>query len=194
MQNNRGQWSSKFGFILAAAGSAIGLGNIWRFPYIVGENGGAAFLLLYLIFIFIIGLPYMLSELALGRKFQLNPVGAIDKIRNKSLWKFVGYLGVLTGAGILSFYGVIAGWSVGYIVKTAFGQAYGFSEFVADPFIVISLYAFFMFLTTLIVYKGVEGGIEKWSKILMPILFLLLLVLIIYSNSLSGASKGLAPS
>jgi NSS family neurotransmitter:Na+ symporter len=114
MSTDRGQWSSKAGFILAAAGSAIGLGNIWRFPYIAGENGGAVFVVLYLIFVFLIGLPYMIAELALGRSVQKNPVGAIKAIKPGSAWKWVGYLGVLTGVGILSFYGVVAGWTFGF--------------------------------------------------------------------------------
>ena len=134
MDIQRGQWSSKIGFIFAAAGSAIGLGNIWRFPYVVGENGGAAFVLLYIIFVAIIGLPYMFGELALGRHVQRNPVGAIEAIKPGSKWKWVGILGVLTGVGILSFYGVIAGWTFGFIFKTALGHIGDFGTFVSDPF------------------------------------------------------------
>ncbi|MCK5408397.1 MAG: sodium-dependent transporter, partial [Candidatus Krumholzibacteria bacterium] len=141
----RGQWSSRTGFILAAAGSAIGLGNIWRFPYIAGQNGGGV----------------------------------------------VGMLGVLTGVGILSFYGVIAGWTFGYIFKMAAGKTAGFAEFIANPWLVLGLFACFMLLTTLIVYGGIQGGIERWSKILMPLLFILLLALIIYANTLEDAAKGL---
>lgn len=191
MEANRGQWSSKIGFILAAAGSAIGLGNIWRFPYIVGQNGGAAFVLLYIFFVLIIGLPYMFAELALGRSSNRNPVGAIKKIKGGRGWKWVGLLGIATGVGILSFYGVIAGWTVGYIFKTATGRAFGFAEFIADPLMVLILFAFFMLLTTMIVYGGIEGGIEKWSKILMPVLLLMMFGLIVYSNTLEGAGKGL---
>jgi len=192
MDVNRGQWSSKIGFIFAAAGSAIGLGNIWRFPYVVGENGGAAFVLMYIVFVIIIGLPYMFAELALGRYSQKNPVGAIDTIRPHSPWRLVGLLGVLTGVGILSFYGVIAGWTFGYIFKMISGTVGEFGDFVSDPFMVLFLFAVFMFITTLIVYGGVEGGIERWSKILMPILFILLIGLIIYSNTLEGSGRGLA--
>lgn len=188
---DRGQWSSKAGFILAAAGSAIGLGNIWRFPYVAGENGGAAFVVLYLVFVFLIGLPYMFAELALGRSVQKNPVGAINAIKPNSTWRWVGYLGVFTGVGILSFYGVIAGWTFGYIFKMLSGKVGGFGEFIGDPWLVIFLFAVFMLFTTLIVYGGVEGGIEKWSKILMPMLFILLVGLIIYANTLKGASEGL---
>lgn len=192
MDASRGQWSSKIGFIFAAAGSAIGLGNIWRFPYVVGENGGAAFVLLYVFFVVVIGLPYMFAELALGRSVQRNPVGAIEAIKPGSTWKGVGYLGVLTGLGILSFYGIIAGWTVGYIYKMIVGNPGGFGEFIADPWLVIGLFAFFIFITALIVHGGVSGGIEKWSKILMPIFFILLVGLIIYSVSLDGAEKGLS--
>jgi NSS family neurotransmitter:Na+ symporter len=191
MDVNRGQWSSKIGFIFAAAGSAIGLGNIWRFPYVVGENGGAAFVLLYIIFVILIGLPYMFTELALGRKSQKNPVGAIESIKPNSAWKFVGLLGVLTGIGILSFYGVIAGWTIGYIFKMITGSVGEFGDFVSDPIMVLFLFAVFMLITTMIVYGGVERGIEKWSKILMPVLFVLLIGLIIYSNTLEGSGRGL---
>lgn len=192
MSIQRGQWSSKIGFILAASGSAIGLGNIWRFPYIVGENGGAVFLLIYVFFVIIIGLPYMIAEFSIGRFTNLNPVGGIKKItNNKTLWWLVGLFGIITGVGILSFYSVIAGWTVGYIFKTFLMQANDFSNFVSDPIIVISLLAFFLALTALIVYGGIERGIERWSKILMPLLFILMLLLIIYSNFLDGAYKGL---
>ncbi len=187
----RGQWGSQLGFILASAGSAIGLGNIWRFPYVVGENGGGAFVLLYFIFIIIIGLPYLFAEYALGRHVHKNPVGAIEAIRPGSFWRAAGLLGIITGMGILSFYGVIAGWTVGYVFKTAFGSTGGFSEFIADPLIVVLLFAFFMLITTTIVYSGIEGGIERWSKILMPLLLLLLIALIVYSNTLEGSGRGL---
>lgn len=192
MDMQRGEWSSTLGFIFAAAGSAIGLGNIWRFPYVVGENGGAAFVLLYIVFVLIIGLPYMFAELALGRSVQKNPVGAIKAVRPKGPWQLVGLLGVLTGVGILSFYGVIAGWTFGYIFKMMAGNAGGFEVFIANEWTVIPLFAFFIFITTIIVYGGVEGGIERWAKILMPVLFVLLVGLIIYAVTLEGASKGLS--
>jgi len=187
----RGEWSSKVGFILAAAGSAIGLGNIWRFPYVAGENGGGAFLLLYIFFVVLIGLPYMFGELALGRSVQKNPVGAIEAIKPGSAWRFVGLLGVLTGVGILSFYGVIAGWTFGYIFKIAIGKTTGFGEFISNPYLVIFLFGVFMVITTLIVHGGVEAGIERWSKILMPMFFILLIGLIVYANTLEGSAKGL---
>lgn len=134
----------------------------------------------------------MFAELALGRSVQRNPVGAIEAIKPGSAWKWVGILGVFTGVGILSFYGVIAGWTFGYIFKMATANVGDFAEFIADPFMVVPLFAFFILLTTLIVYGGVSDGIEKWSKILMPIFFVLLIGLIIFSISLDGAGKGLA--
>jgi len=142
--SERGQWSSRTGFILAAAGSAIGLGNIWRFPYVVGENGGAAFVMMYVVFVALIGLPYMFAEFALGRATTKNPVGAIQQVRPGSAWRGVGLLGVLTGVGILSFYGVIAGWTFGYIFKTAAGKTGDFEAFVANPGTVLALFAVFM--------------------------------------------------
>ena len=192
MQTQRGQWGSKLGFVLAAAGSAIGLGNIWRFPYVVGENGGAAFVLIYILFVVIIGLPYMYAELALGRYVHKNPVGAIEAIKPGSPWKLAGYLGVLTGLGILSFYAVIAGWTVGYIFKMLSGHPGGFEAFISNPWLELSLLAFFIFITAYIVHGGVSGGIERWSKILMPFLFFLLLVIIIYANTLKGSGRGLS--
>lgn len=188
---HRGQWSSKIGFIFAAAGSAIGLGNIWRFPYVTGENGGAAFVFVYLICVLVIGLPYLYAELALGRAMQKNPVGAIAALRPKSGWILVGGLGIVTGIFILSYYSVIAGWTFGFIFKTLFSNTMSFENFVADPWLVIALFAIFIFFTIMVVYGGVQGGIERWAKILMPILLMLLVILIIYSNLLPGSGKGL---
>lgn len=191
MEAHRGQWNSKIGFILAAAGSAIGLGNIWRFPYIVGENGGGAFVIIYVAFVFLIGLPYMFGELALGRNTQKNPVGAIQKIVPGSVWKIAGYLGVLIGVGILSFYSVIAGWTVLYIYKMIEGDPGGFIDLIANPAVVLPLFAFFIALTAVVVHKGVSEGIERWSKILMPLFLIMLIGTIIYSLTLDGASAGL---
>ena len=115
---NRGAWASRMGFILAASGSAVGLGNVWKFPYITGQNGGGAFVLIYLICVFIVGLPIMLAEFTIGRKTNLNPVGAFRQISKNRLWTWTGYMGVLAGFLILSFYGVVGGWTLAYIVKS----------------------------------------------------------------------------
>lgn len=198
--SSRGTWGSRFGFILAAAGSAIGLGNIWRFPYITGKNGGALFVLIYIGAVLILGLPVMLAEFSLGRATTKNPVGAFAAIRPNSIWHWTGYLGVITGVMILSFYSVIAGWTMGYCFKSLSGQfsnigkgeaAAIFSRFIASPWLQILLLAIFMFLTIFIVSKGVTAGLEKYSKILMPALFLIMILLMVRSLTLPGAEKGL---
>ena len=190
---DRGQWSSRIGFILAAAGSAIGLGNIWRFPYLAGEGGGGAFVLIYLLCVFIIGMPYLYAELALGRNSQRNPVGAIKAITGGgSLWIAIGAFCVLAGFIILSYYSVIAGWAVGYAAKDLIAPTMGFGEFAASPFLVIGLLGVFLLLTFLVVVGGIEKGIERWAKILLPILFVLMILVIIRSVTLEGAGEGLA--
>ncbi|GIV58707.1 MAG: transporter [Rhodothermaceae bacterium] len=198
----RDQWSGKFGFILAAAGSAIGLGNIWRFPYTAGENGGGAFVLIYLLFVALIGVPVLLAELAIGRKTQRNPVGAFKALAPASRWPALGGLGVLTGFGILAFYSVVAGWTLGYLFMSITGALHKattadassaiFGELVADPFWAIVLAGLFLVLTIVIVRGGVSGGIERATKILMPLLFLILLALAVRSMTLPGAGEGIA--
>ncbi len=190
-QQQRGIWTSKIGFILAATGSAIGLGNIWRFPYVTGMQGGAAFVVVYLACVFAIGVPVLIAELTLGRHTALNPVGAIRAISKSRFWPLVGYLGVATGVGILSYYAVIAGWTVGYIFRTIAHSTSTFGSFVADPTAEIGFFVLFLMLTAGVVVGGVERGIERWSKILMPMLFVILLGLIMFSLTLDGASKGI---
>jgi NSS family neurotransmitter:Na+ symporter len=190
-EQERGEWGSRLGFILAAAGSAIGLGNIWRFPYVTGQNGGAAFLILYLVCVLLLGVPVMIAELTIGRRSRRNPVGAFEAIRPGSPWKIVGYMGVLTGVCILSYYTVMAGYTLGYIVKTVVGDGTPFESFTADPRIAFPLFAVFAVLNVLVVQGGIKNGIERWAKILMPVLLILLVVLIIRSVTLEGASKGL---
>ncbi len=196
----RGVWGSKIGFILAAAGSAIGLGNIWRFPYVTGQNGGAAFVLLYIIFVILIGLPVMVAELSIGRRTRLNPVGAFAKLAPKSAWKGLGILGVVTGIGILSYYSVIAGWTFGYFIKTLTGEfahiltseqsVNMFNSFVSDPLSAVMFLFLFIVLTASVVLGGVSHGIERWVKVLMPILLVLLVVLTLRSITLPGAGEG----
>lgn len=191
MQQDRGQWGSSTGFVLAAAGSAIGLGNIWAFPFVTGQNGGAAFVILYLACVMLICLPYLFAELVVGRFSHKNPVGAIAAIRGRSPWVLVGALGVLTGVCILSFYGVIAGWSLGYIGKGLLPAEMGFSEFAADWRLVIPLFAVFMVATVLVVLGGVEEGIERMAKALMPVLLVLMVLVILRGLTLDGAKAGL---
>lgn len=187
----RGNWNSKLGFILAAAGSAVGLGNIWRFPYVTGQSGGAAFVIIYLICIAVICLPYLYAELVLGRYSKKNPVGAIEAVKSNTPWTLVGGLCVLTGMIILSYYGVIAGWAFGYIFKDIFSPEMEFTRFIATPELVIPLFILFIALTMGIVTGGVADGIERWAKILMPLLIILMIVVIIRSVTLPGAGEGL---
>ena len=191
-QPGRGAWGSRLGFILAAAGSAIGLGNIWRYPYVTGENGGAAFVLVYVVCVVIVGIPLLIAELSLGRHTQRNPVGAFRLIKNSRWWPLVGYLGVVTGVGILSYYAVIAGWTVGYILRTLAHATSTFQDFIHDPIVEIGYFVLFLGLTITVVLGGVQRGIERWSKILMPSLFVILIGLIVFSVTREGASKGIA--
>ncbi len=196
--NTREQWGSRLGFVLAAAGSAVGLGNIWKFPYMTGQNGGGAFLIIYLALVFTIGLSVMLAEFAVGRAAQRNPIGAFAVLKGK-LWPIVGVLAVLAAFFILSFYSVVAGWTIAYIVKMASGALVGgadelgaaFGGFISDPVQPIIYHALFMGLTIAVVLGGVHDGIERACKVLMPLLFILLLVLIGRAVTLPGAEKGL---
>ncbi len=190
MQQERGEWQSTVGFILAAAGSAIGLGNIWRFPYVAGTNGGAAFIVIYLVCVVLICLPYLFAELAMGRHTKKNPVGAVLAIKGKSPWSLVGGLGVLTGVCILSYYGVIAGWAFGYIFKSFLAPAMSLGEFSASRGIAVPLFALFLLFTVLVVVRGVEKGIEKSARVLMPMLLILMILLIARGLTLPGAMKG----
>jgi len=199
MAKDRGHFT-RLGFILAAAGSAVGLGNLWRFPYTVGENGGGLFVAIYLISVIVIALPVLLAEVSVGRFTGKNPVGAFNQIKPGTPWKLVGYLGVASGFMILSFYSVVAGTTVGYFFKSVTGQFSNitseaatstYTTFTANPIIQIGLLAFFIFLTVYVVSRGVSGGIEKFSKILMPMLFAILVLLLIRSLTLNGAGQGL---
>lgn len=198
--DTRGKWGSKFGFVLAAAGSAVGLGNIWRFPYAVGKNGGFLFVFFYLLSILLIALPVLIAETSMGRFTGKNPVGAFKSIKPKGSWKLVGYLGVFTGIMILSYYTMIAGWSIGYLYKavtgkfktiTSAGAESMYKSFTADSLLQILLLGIFLILTIYVVSRGVSSGIERFAKILMPALLVILVLLVIRSLTLGGASKGL---
>ena len=200
MAQPRGRFGSKVGFVLAAAGSAIGLGNIWKFPYLAGENGGAVFLILYLGFVFTIGLSVMLAEFAIGRASGKNPVGAFARLKGGP-WTGVGYMGVITGFIILSFYSVVGGWTIAYALKSATGllaisdaKALGevFGAFVSDPIGPIGYHGLFMALTVIVVARGIDAGIERACRVLMPMLFVLLAVLVVRSVTLPGAWAGIA--
>ena len=195
----RDTWGSKAAFILAAAGSAIGLGNIWGFPTVAGQNGGAAFLLIYLVAVAFIGAPVMLSELIVGRRTQRNPVGAFKALVPGTAWVVVGGLGVLTGLVILSFYSVIAGWSLSYIFKTLAGTFQAgtdteaiFNDLAGRATPAIFWHLLFMILTIYVVLGGIRDGIERWTKVLMPMLFAILVLLAVRAVTLSGAEAGLS--
>src|SRR5690606_968632 len=189
-----GEWTSRLAFILALAGSAVGLGNIWRFPYVAGENGGGAFVLVYVVFVFAIGLPIMMAEVLIGRRGRRNPVTTMQLLGEEeagsSGWRFVGVLGVVTGFLILSFYSVIAGWTVSYVFESASGAftnagadtvAEIFNSLVGNELVTGAWHTLFMLLTIGVVVLGVEQGLERAVRFMMPALIGLLLVLLGYS-------------
>ncbi len=189
----RGSFNTRLGFILAASGSAVGLGNIWKFPFEVSNGGGAAFLLMYLFFCFILCFPVIVSEIAIGRNTKKNAIGAFNSMNHRN-WNFIGKMGVLCGVLILSFYTVVAGWVLGYVVEMLSGNfqiSDGFGEYVNDIENVFFYSFLFMFFTALIVSKGIEKGIEKAAKILMPSLIFIILILIIYALTLPNSIDGI---
>jgi len=198
----RENWGSRVGFILAAAGSAIGLGNIWKFPYIAGEHGGAAFIFIYLICIAIIGLPVLIAEILIGRTGKRNPVGSFKFLSKSKIWTSVGFMGVAAGFLILSYYIVIAGWSLGYIIEAVKGTFYDFNQvntsssyfesLTGNTTWTISFMLLFLSITMVFVYFGVQKGIERGSKIMMPVLLILLIVSAVKGISLPGSDKGIS--
>ncbi len=195
----RDQWGSKFGFVMAAAGSAIGLGNVWRFPYITGKYGGGALVVIYLLFVLVIGSSVMLAELAIGRKAKLDSVGSFKKLGGGA-WPLVGWMGFFCAFVILSYYAVITGWTVAYMFKSLGGlmeaaaagkAAEAFGSFVSNPVLSTACLCVVMGAVSVVAYRGVSGGIEKSCKVLMPALFVIILMLIVRSVTLPGAEEGL---
>lgn len=195
---NRGNFGSKLGVILATAGSAVGLGNVWRFPYMVGQNGGAAFILIYLVCIVLLGIPGMMGEFIIGRHSAANAARSYRNLSNGKPWGIVGLMGVFTSMIILGYYAVVAGWCLQYLYASIMGGLHGdpsyvksyFESFSSDLVKPVLWAVAFILLTHLVVVRGVRNGIEKASKILMPLLFVLLIVLVVASCSLPGAFKG----
>lgn len=186
-----GRWAAMF----AMAGSAIGLGNIWRFPYMVGQNGGAAFILIYLIFVFLLSLPILLSESIIGRSAGANTFGAMKILAPGTKWKWLGLLSVISPFVILSYYNVVGGWSLGFFVESVThgfgeGSVSKFSQFAASPFASPLCNFLFLAASGLIVSLGVKKGIEKFNKVSLPLLFCLIVLIGIYSLSLPGAMDG----
>ncbi|AFL82981.1 SNF family Na+-dependent transporter [Belliella baltica DSM 15883] len=188
---SRGQWGSSLGFIMAAAGSAVGLGNIWRFPYITGENGGGAFVFVYILCVILIGIPLLFNELAIGRLTGKNPIGAMKIASKNKLWMIPGIMSVVICFMVLTYYSVIAGWTVGYIITELINIPVDFEVFIRTPEYIIPLTFFFMVITILVILGGVSGGIEKASKLLMPVLFILIILIAGRSVTLEGASEGI---
>lgn len=199
-KNNRANFGSKLGVILASAGSAVGLGNIWRFPFETGNHGGAAFILIYLGCVLFFGIPIMVAEFSIGRHSRANTAGAYQKLAPGTHWRWVGRMGVLAGFLILGYYSVVAGWTLEYIVQAGTNAFAGqsandfiasFNGFISHPWRPALWMVVFMLMTHFIIVKGVEKGIEKSAKIMMPMLFLLLIVLAVCSVSLPGAGAGI---
>ncbi|MEQ1740376.1 MAG: sodium-dependent transporter [Methyloglobulus sp.] len=203
-KSQQGEWSSRFAFILAATGSAVGLGNIWKFPYVTGENGGGAFVLVYLLCVLLIGIPLMMAETMLGRRSKENPIHTMEILTKEAgadkNWHYLGWMGVAAGFLILSYYSVIAGWASAYVVKAFFGSFSGanasevkaiFDGFVASPMQLIFWHTLFMLATMLIVAKGIEKGFEKSVGLLIPSLFALMILLVGYAMTTDGYFQGL---
>ena len=202
-QSQHGMWSSGALFVLAAVGSAVGLGNIWKFPYITGENGGGAFLLVYLICICLIGFPVMMAEIMLGREGRMSPINSVLKVAREnnrsSHWSLIGWAGMVGGIIILSFYAVIAGWITFYIFRLFSGEFVGqdaemvsnaFGSFLASPWQVFLWFTLFMAVTIFVVARGVNKGLELAIRICMPLIFVLLIVLLVYGVAQGGFWEG----
>lgn len=198
-----GQWSSRWAFILAATGSAVGLGNIWKFPYIAGENGGGAFVLVYLACIAVIGIPIMMAEVMLGRRGRRSPVNTMRVLAEEegrgSYWQYLGWMGVLAGFLILSYYSVIAGWALAYVFRTAAGLFVGatadgvsniFGQFISDPERLLAWHTIFMAMTVVVVSRGVRHGLEKAVRYMMPALFILLIIMVGYAMNTGAFLEG----
>lgn len=197
---SRDSFGSRFGALVAMAGSAVGLGNLWRFPYLVGENGGAAFIIIYILLSFLICLPIFISEFVIGRRSQKNAYAAFRDLSGGSAWRWVGLFTIIVPLVVLSYYSVIGGWSVEYLLKSvtfAFESASQsamstmFSDFVSSTWGPLLVHTGFLLVTILIVVVGIKDGIEKFSKVMMPLLFFMVLAIAIYSMTLPGAKAGL---
>lgn len=197
----RETWGSKLGFVFAVAGSAVGLANIWRFPYIVGQNGGAAFILMYLFFLLVVGFPVFISEILIGRKTQTSPSGAFKELGGRPIWALSGKLTIVTGFLVSGFYSAIAGWIFGYLMEAGLGNLSSFTSTTAaatyfetklsTPIWGLSFHFLFLLICSMILYLGVRRGIERGTKIMMPLLFLTLLLLVVKGLTLPNAKEAL---
>ena len=197
----RDSFGSRFGALVAMAGSAVGLGNLWRFPYLVGENGGAAFIIIYILLSFVICLPIFISEFVIGRRSQKNAYAAYRDLSGGSAWRWVGMFTIIVPLVVLSYYSVIGGWSVDYLLKSVCFSFTGeasqsvfhsmFTDFVSSTWAPLIAHTAFLLVTTLIVIVGIKDGIEKFSKVMMPLLFFIVVAIAVYSLTLPGSSAGL---
>ena len=197
--NNRDGFGSRFGALVAMAGSAVGLGNLWRFPYLVGENGGAAFIIIYVALCFLICLPIFISEFVIGRRSQKNAFAAYRDLSGGSAWKWVGLMTVIIPLVVASYYSVIGGWSIQYLFKSLTFSFTSdtqdaintmFTDFVSSPWPPLVCHTLFLLVTAIVVMSGIKGGIEKFSKIMMPLLFFIVIGIAVYSLTLPGADAG----
>ena len=197
---NRGSFSSKIGVILATVGTAVGLGNVWRFPYIVGENGGGAFLVIYILSLLLLGIPGVIAEFIVGRHSHANAVDSFKKLAPKTKWHWIGYSGVLAGFLIMGYYAVVVGWTLEYLTQAILGnlsgmtvEQYGqvFDQFAGHPYWPLVWMVIVMLISTFVVARGVSGGIEKISNVLMPVFFLIILVMVANSFFLPAAGQGM---
>ncbi|MGK5594036.1 MAG: sodium-dependent transporter [Parachlamydiaceae bacterium] len=197
----RDSWGSRLGFIFAVAGSAVGLANIWRFPYVVGNNGGAAFILVYLMCLFVIGLPVFIAEIIIGKRSQLDPSGAFNYLGKSKIWGGVGKLTILTGFLVSSFYSAVAGWVLGYLIEALKGNLVKIESkqaavdhyltLVLNPIWGLSYHAAFILGCVVVLYFGVRQGIERWNKLFMPVLFIILMILVVKGLFMPNAWQGL---
>lgn len=199
-----GQWSSRLAFVLAAAGAAVGLGNIWKFPYILGQNGGGAFVMVYLACILLVATPILITEIMLGRRGRRSPVNAMAELVREEgappIWRYLGWMGVVAGFLILSYYSVIMGWAIAYVKQTVTGSFTGldgasikglFESFVASPMELLFWHTVSMVITMLVVARGVRAGLESFTTLFMPLLFIILLLLVGYGMSTGGFGQAL---
>lgn len=198
---NRGNFTSKIGVILATVGTAVGLGNVWRFPYVVGENGGGAFLVIYVLALLLLGIPGVIAEFIIGRHSHANAVDSFKTLAPGTKWHWIGYSGVLAGFLIMGYYAVVVGWTLEYLIQSIMGNLSGmttdqygqlFDQFAAHPYLPLIWMVLVMLLSTFVVARGVSGGIEKVSNILMPIFFLIILVMVANSFFLPAAAEGIS--
>lgn len=195
--SQRDNWSSKLGFLLSAAGSAIGLGAIWKFPYTAGTHGGAVFVLLFLLFTFLVAAPILVAEFAIGRHARHSAIQAFRRIMPGSAWPLVGWMGVITCFVLLSFYSVVGGWVLAYVWYAISGRLGAgtdfnalFEKLISSPVEVIGFQAVFMLATVWVVRSGISTGIERANRYMMPALFIMFVLLAIRSLSLDGAMEG----